>query len=161
MAPINGKEQPRAWAALAELLAILGLLAGGGYLLSGSWGFTALPVHPFWLPVLLLAAQYGLVWGLVTAGLGATLELSFASLGTGYGQLPLERLEEAGPLAAAWLMAAVIVGTARDRASRRLAEAEAALTWTQAANDLLTRDATNLRHINDAMRLALARGRTP
>jgi hypothetical protein len=145
------------WAPPAELIALVGMLFGADYLLTGDWGFADPAVHPLWLPVLLISAQYGLGWGLAAAALCAASALQVAG-GTGFEQLPLEGMEAVGPQAAAWLLAAVIVGTFRDRSQRQAAEAVSAMTELRSERDLLEADAAALRKANDEMRLALARG---
>ncbi|MCR8548669.1 hypothetical protein M4578_12590 [Salipiger sp. P9] len=113
-----------------ELLAMVGLLLGLLYLLTGRWSPEGLAVHPFWLPVLLMAARYGLGWGMAAAILCGGLEIAVLSPGPATGVL--RRISETGALPLAWAAAALLVGGMRDRMARQLAAQDKALAGARA-----------------------------
>lgn len=129
--------------ALAEGFALLVLLLAADLLL-GANGFAHWHVHPFALPVLYVAARYGLVPGIAIALAAALLRLGLA-LATN----TLTGAAWAEPVA--WPIAALLVGGFAELSRRRLktaeAEAEAARADRAAiaeANDRLAARAMEL-----------------
>ncbi|MGX9963295.1 hypothetical protein ACVFYP_08220 [Roseomonas sp. F4] len=105
--------------ALVEGFGGLLLLAVVDRLITGGTGFSHAPASPFVLPILYVAARYGLLPGLVVAAAAGTLRLGLAVTAgawtSGAWMLPLM-----------WPLAAMLIGGFSDLQRRRLAAAEAA-----------------------------------
>lgn len=101
--------------------------------------FRDVPLHPFWLMVLLVSVQYGVAEGLAAAAAGA------AALWI--GNLPPVRLDQdlygywlsVAAMPAAWLAAAVLFGELRARDRRRITMLSQALDDSEKQNDALSR----------------------
>ena len=125
--------------ALALLLALDLLLGRGTF-------YSLWPVHPAALPVLYVAARYGLVPGAAVAAVAGVLRLGIAlATDTLTGGAWVEPL--------AWPVAAVLVGGFVDAARRRTAQAEAAAaaarddrTGIAESNERLAGRAIELEH---------------
>lgn len=144
-----------------ELVGLYAVLIGLGYIFSGKFSFAEATVHPLWLMVLFMAAHYGLGWGLVAACVASVSHVFTVPAGAGFAQLPLMVIEKSGPLVAAWLLAAALVGAYRDRAERAVLAAQSRQTTAETERDHLARYAETLAQENSELRVVLARGGRP
>jgi len=118
--------------ALAEMGLLFALLLGVDAVFFGGTRFAGIEPHPFWIPVLLIAAQYGTGEGLIAA-LGASLALWLgvpAPVEAGQDRLDIAFAMAFQP--ALWLAAALIIG---ELSARRLARERRALTALSEAED--------------------------
>ena len=152
------RHQTAVWAPLLEMVGLYAFLIGLGYLLTGWIGFADMVVHPFWLPVLIMAVHYGLGWGLVSATAGAIVQVLVIQSGQGFVRPPVMTLDGAGQLFAAWFVSAAIIGSYRDRAQRRTDAAQTAKMQAEADRDILSAFCKMLTRENADLRAALARG---
>jgi len=131
---------------MLEGLALLALLLALDLLLGRGSFYSHWRVHPASLPVLYVAARYGLIPGAAVAGMAGVLRLGIAlatdTLTSGAWVEPL-----------AWPVAAVLVGGFVDAARRRTARAEAAAaaarddrTGIAESNERLAARAIELEH---------------
>ncbi|MGK7869516.1 hypothetical protein [Falsiroseomonas sp. E2-1-a20] len=115
---------------LLEGFLLLALLAGLDAVVTGGTGFANWPGSPFMLPVLYVAARYGLLPGIAVALAAGMLRLGLAVASdvwnAGAWALPL-----------AWPLMAGLVGYFTDRARRQLGAARAAAAAAQADRDAI------------------------
>jgi hypothetical protein len=94
-------------------LVVLDLLAGSGD------RFMHVSPHPFWIPVLLVAAQYGALEGLAAACLASGALLIGNLPAMGFGEDPYNYVIRLAINPAMWLGAALVVGELRSQADRK------------------------------------------
>lgn len=132
-----------------ELALLIAAICATLFLVRGDWRGGGVSVHPFWLPVLLFATRYGLVWGVGAAAVCSAIVLaSQASAGAALFAV----LAHAGMLPLAWGGAAVLVGGARDMLARQLAARDKALAQAQADLGQVEHWAEDIRQQNAALR---------
>ncbi len=142
-----------------ELTGLYAMLVLAVYVFTGQFGFSGWAVHPYWLPVLLFAAHYGLLWGILSAMAAVCLHILATQATRGFSNLPLSGFEASGQQAAAWLLAAGLVGAYCDAARRRALAAELALSRSETACAKLEAYARTLEREDREMRTLLARGK--
>lgn len=101
--------------ALVELFAFFGLIYAAQYLATGRIGPIDISPHPFWIPVLLLAVQYGTGLGLVAALAASALYHVTAWPVVQAGEDYQDFLIRVFAVPALWLITATVLGTFRDR----------------------------------------------
>jgi hypothetical protein len=115
---------------LLEGFLLLALLAALDMAVTGGTGFASWPGSPFVLPVLYVAARYGLLPGIAVALAAGVLRLGLAVASdvwtAGAWALPLS-----------WPLIAALVGFFTDRARRHLGAARAAAAAAQADRDAI------------------------
>ncbi len=142
-----------------ELTGLYTVLVLAVYVFTGQFGFNGWVVHPYWLPVLLFASHYGLLWGILSAMAAACLHLLATQATRRFSDLPLSGLETSGQQVAAWLLAAGLVGVYCDAARRRALAAEWALSRSESACAKLETYAKTLEREDREMRTLLAQGK--
>lgn len=111
----------RVIALVEALLIIAGLVVLS--LLSGSGDrFMHVNPHPFWIPVLLVSAQYGALEGIAAACLAAGALLIGNLPPIGFGEDPYNYVVRLAINPAMWLGAALVIGELRSQADRRTLE---------------------------------------
>jgi hypothetical protein len=105
--------------ALVEIILILAALIVIDLLAGGGNRFWNIQPHPFWICVLLVAAQYGAAEGLIAAVI-STIALLLGNLpAMGFGQDPYDYAVALAVNPAMWLAAALVVGELRGQADKR------------------------------------------
>lgn len=107
--------------------------------------------HPFWIVVLLIAAQYGAREGLFAA-VAASLALLVANLPPmGFGEDPYDYAVGLALNPAMWLAASLVIGELRSQADRRVQEMERSLKDSEARENHLAGAAERLATANRAL----------
>jgi hypothetical protein len=145
---------------LRTVLIEIGLFLGAALAADAVWGsgnrFLHVEPHPFWIIVLLMAAQYGTREALLATGASSVALLA--------GNLPPQSLDQdvhqytvqlfVQPLL--WLLAAVVIGELRTRHRQAHAESEAKRRDAERRVALLTRSHTDLTAARDRLATRLA-----
>ena len=96
--------------------------------LSGSGDrFMHVSPHPFWIPVLLVAAQYGALEGIVAAMFASAALLVGNLPAIGFGEDPYNYAVRIAINPAMWLAGALVIGELRSQADRKARDLAAAL----------------------------------
>ena len=142
--------------ALIELALFFGLALGLDWLLGSGLRFEGVQPHPFWIPVLLLAMQYGTSEG-VLAALAASLALRL-------GNLPPQSIAQdfyqylyvltREPIL--WLVAGVLVGELRMRQLREREELRANLALARKEAEAITRSYRALKSVKENLETRVA-----
>jgi polysaccharide biosynthesis protein PelD len=117
--------------AVVETVVLLGLLLAIDRLIGRGDQFFSIQPHPFWIVVLLVAAQYGALEGLMAALLASIALFAPAMPLFGFDDDLFTYALKVGLNPALWLGAALVVGELRSAADRRAADL--ALQLDQAA----------------------------
>ncbi len=138
----------------------IALFIGGSLIVDqlffGGTRFRSAWQHPFWIPVLLTAAQYG-----TNAGLFATVAASAALLS---GKLPPHPISqdrftwwfELAKLPLAWFVAALVLGELRMRQIRERAALREQLTETSRREQIVSDAYRRLNEVREALETRLA-----
>lgn len=138
-------------AALLEIILLLGALVLGDQLLGKGDRFTSLSPHPFWIVVLLIAAQYGAYEGLLAA-LAASLVVLWPPLpGLQFGEDIFDYGFRLGLNPAMWLAAALLIGELRSAADRRAFALQRQLKEAEERETFLAGAAERLATANRAL----------
>jgi hypothetical protein len=137
--------------ALVEAFLILSALVVAD-LLSGSGDrFMQVSPHPFWIPVLLVSAQYGALEGIAAACLAAGALLIGNLPPIGFGEDPYNYVVRLAINPAMWLAAALVVGELRSQADRKALELQDRLSEAQDREQNLAAAAEKLAAANRSL----------
>jgi hypothetical protein len=135
-------------AAVAETIILLAVLLAIDRFIGAGDRFFGVQPHPFWIVVLLVAAQYGAVEGLLAAAL-ASVALVVPSLPKlGVQEDYFEYALKIGLNPAMWLGAALVVGELRSSVDRRNRALSAALRLAERREQFLAAAAERLALAN-------------
>lgn len=141
--------------ALLELALFFGVALALDHL-SGGLRFEGVQPHPFWIPVLLLSAQYGTGEG-VMAAVVATLALRVGNMPEQLiSQDFYQYLYAVSREPILWLVAAVILGELRMRQLREREELRAALDLARRESDAITRSYRQLKAVKENLETRVA-----
>lgn len=152
---------PRRWlglrpVALLELLLFFGVALGLDGWLGAGLRFEGVQPHPFWLPVLLLAIQYGTNEG-VLAALVASAALRLGNMpDAGIGQDLYDHLFTLTREPILWLVAAVLFGELRMRQLREREELRAGLAAARQEAEAIARSYRALKSVKESLETRVA-----
>ncbi|WP_448204814.1 GAF domain-containing protein [Azospirillum sp. sgz302134] len=142
--------------ALVELALFFVLAVGLDWLIGAGIRFDGVQPHPFWIPVLLLAIQYGTNEGVLAAVV--------ASLALRLGNLPEQLITQdfyqylyavsREPIL--WLVAAVLFGELRMRQIRERDDLRASLDLARRESDAITRSYRQLKSVKENLETRVA-----
>lgn len=107
------------WTAIAETIAMLAILIAIDRTIGAGDQFFAIQPHPFWIVVLLIAAQYGVFEGLMAAILASLALVVPSAPQFGFQDDVFTYALKLGLNPAMWLGAALVIGELRSAADRR------------------------------------------
>lgn len=152
---------PRRWlglrpVALLELLLFFGVALGLDGWLGAGLRFEGVQPHPFWIPVLLLAIQYGTNEG-VLAALVASAALRLGNMpDAGIGQDLYDHLFTLTREPILWLVAAVLFGELRMRQLREREELRAGLATARQEAEAIARSYRALKSVKESLETRVA-----
>ena len=130
---------------LLAAIIILDLLSGHGD------RFLNIQPHPFWIPVLLVAAQYGALEGVAAAVLASAALLVGNLPALGFGEDPYSYIVGLAINPAMWLAGGLAVGELRSQADRRASAMEVELAAGAKREHRLSEAAERLATANRAL----------
>jgi hypothetical protein len=137
--------------ALVEVLLLLAAIIVMDLLTGHGNRFIHINPHPFWIPVLLVAGQYGALEGLVAA-ICASAALLIGNLPPiGFGEDPYTYVVGLAINPAMWLAGGLAIGELRSQADRRAHELETELQTSLARENRLIAAAERLATANRAL----------
>ncbi len=148
--------RPARWKPLLELALMFGVAVAVDMVLGDGTRFRSVQPHPFWIPVLLFAVQYGTAHALLASGVGALVLLVdnvppqglAVDLHTHLLQVTLNPI--------LWLVASLVLGGIRDRARSRTAALDADLRATADRERTLTDAYGRLRATKEELEIRVA-----
>ncbi|WP_395452189.1 GAF domain-containing protein (plasmid) [Azospirillum melinis] len=152
---------PRRWlglrpVALLELLLFFGVALGLDGWLGAGLRFEGVQPHPFWIPVLLLAIQYGTNEG-VLAALVASAALRLGNMpDAGIGQDLYDHLFTLTREPILWLVAAVLFGELRMRQLREREDLRAGLATARQEAEAIARSYRALKSVKESLETRVA-----
>ncbi|WP_431859078.1 GAF domain-containing protein [Azospirillum sp.] len=142
-------------AALVELVLFFGAALAVDALLGGT-RFGGVQPHPFWVPVLLLAVQYGTGEG-VLAAIAATLALRLGNMPEQLiSQDFYQYLYAVSREPILWLVAAVLFGELRMRQLREREELRAGMELSRKEADAIARSYRQLKTVKESLETRVA-----
>ncbi|WP_448189942.1 GAF domain-containing protein [Azospirillum sp. sgz301742] len=142
-------------AALLELVLFFGAALALDTLTGGA-RFESVQPHPFWIPVLLLAVQYGTGEG-VLAAMAATLALRVGNMPEQLiSQDFYQYLYAVSREPILWLVAAVLLGELRMRQLREREELRAGLAAARRESDAIARSYRQLKTVKESLETRVA-----
>ncbi|MBP2300615.1 GAF domain-containing protein [Azospirillum picis] len=152
---------PRRWfglrpVALVELVLFFGVALGLDLYLGAGTRFEGVQPHPFWIPVLLLAIQYGTNEG-VLAALVATAALRLGNVpDAGINQDLYDHLFTLTREPILWLVSAVMIGELRMRQLRERADLRAGLEAARREAEAIARSYRSLKSVKETLETRVA-----
>ena len=138
-------------AAVYEAFILFGfLLAVDAFLGAGDRFFTMQP-HPFWVPVLLIAAQYGLENGLFAAAVASIALLGFHDLPLQPGEDIVSHTTRLAFNPALWITGALLVGGLAERHLGRTRDAGRARIMAETETGILRESVEHLAQANETL----------
>jgi polysaccharide biosynthesis protein PelD len=142
--------------ALLEIILFFGLALVVDHFLFGGMRFGGFALHPFWLIVILISAQYGTGEGLVAAGVASTCLLA--------GNLPEQTLSQdmyqflfaVCRMPLAWFVTALVLGEIRMRHIRECDKLQNDLAVSEEHQKELSRSHENLCAVKDKLEARVA-----
>ncbi|CAO3356763.1 GAF domain-containing protein [Azospirillum palustre] len=159
--PPADSASPRRWlglrpVALLELLLFFGVALGLDGWLGAGLRFEGVQPHPFWIPVLLLAIQYGTNEG-VLAALVASVALRLGNMpDAGIGQDLYDHLFTLTREPILWLVAAVLFGELRMRQLREREDLRAGLATARQEAEAIARSYRALKSVKESLETRVA-----
>lgn len=145
--------------ALIELATLLAILCGAQYLLTGNLDFSDYAINPLWIPIVLMASQYGLALGVASVLAVVAVYLSGGNLWPpDAGSSPYPYLQQLS-VAALWLITAVVLGLLRDRTTARIRELSRASADDRVRYTAISNFATRLKADNATLQMQVATSR--
>lgn len=145
--------------ALIELATLLAILCGAQYLLAGNLDFSDYSINPLWIPIVLMASQYGLAFGVASVMAVVTVHLSGGNLWPpDAGTTPFGTLQQLS-VPALWLITAIVLGLLRDRTTARIRELSRASAEDRARYTAISNFATGLKADNATLQMQVATSR--
>jgi hypothetical protein len=157
-APAEDSSAFRLLRGVFEGFVLLVLLAAVERIFLARGTFGALDLHPFWIPVLLVATQHGLYAGVATAGLAAIMQDWPLRQP---GQDIFDHYFEVARLPVQWLLVAMAIGVFRNSQLAAERRREREIAGLRAANGRLAAEIDRLDAELDAFELAVATGARP
>lgn len=152
---------PRRWfglrpVALLELLLFFAVALGLDHWFGAGVRFDGVQPHPFWIPVLLLAIQYGTSEG-VLAALVASVALRFGNMpDAGIDQDLYDHLFTLTREPILWLVAAVLFGELRMRQLREREDLRAGLAAARQEAEAIARSYRALKSVKESLETRVA-----
>ncbi len=142
--------------ALLELFVFFGLALLIDLIGFDGHRFQGVEPHPFWIPVILLAVQYGTTEGLLAALVATAALLIGAMPEQTFGQDIYDYLRHVTAEPLMWCVAAIVVGELASRRRRRLVQTERALVDARQEADGLADAYAKARQTKDKLEARLA-----
>jgi len=137
--------------AILEILVLIAIVLAIDMIVGDGDRFLSLQPHPFWIPVLLVSAQYGLENGLLAAVASGIALLLFNIPAPLPGEDVLSQAARLAFNPALWILGAVFVGGLAERHIRGRREADYAIRISEAESSVLRQSVERLAEANEKL----------